>query len=114
MKKCKWSDVAIAEWSYQAFPGLKCAGQHLKLDEELQEAEAEFGRDIERWIEEMADVSIVAAILYRRFRSLTGRVINEYIRSLPEAGRIFQIRDNKMEINTIRKWEIRDGSYLHV
>lgn len=114
MKQYKWSDSAIAEWSYQVFPGLKCAGQHLKLDEELQEAESEFGRDIERWIEEMADVSIVAAILYRRFRSLTGRVVNEYIRSLPEAGRIFQVRDNKMEINKTRKWEIRDGSYHHV
>lgn len=75
MRKNKWSDIKIMEWSIEVFPGLKCEKQLKKLEEELCEAEAEYGKNLERWLEEMADVSIVATILEYRFRSKIGGMI---------------------------------------
>lgn len=49
MRKNKWSDIRIMEWSIEAFPGLRCEKQIKKLEEELCEAEAEYGKNRERW-----------------------------------------------------------------
>ena len=75
MKRYKWSDIDIVEWSYRALPKLTTQGQWAKLEEELSEAEAEIGKNRDKWIEEMADVSVVATILEYRFRSKIGRLI---------------------------------------
>ena len=45
MRKNKWSDIRIMEWSVEVFPGLRCEKQIKKLEEELCEAEAEYGKN---------------------------------------------------------------------
>ena len=110
MKRYEWGSIKIAEWSVTAFPGLTAAEQYLKLEEELAEADEQEGQNFEKWI---ADVSVVAAILRYRFRSRIGRVIDEYIKSLPEAEQILTARDKKMEINLARKWVKSNGVYRH-
>ena len=114
MKRYKWSDTDIVEWSYRALPKLTTQGQWAKLEEELSEAEAEIGKNRDKWIEEMADVSVVATILEYRFRSKIGRLIGLYIDGLPERHLIMEARDLKMGVNVLRKWDIADGSYHHV
>nr|DAO28947.1 MAG TPA: Protein of unknown function (DUF550) [Caudoviricetes sp.] len=113
MKRYEWGGIKIAEWSVTAFPGLNAAEQYLKLEEELAEADEQEGQNFEKWIAETADVSVVAAILRYRFRSRIGRVIDEYIKSLPEAEQILTARDKKMEINLARKWVKNKGVYRH-
>lgn len=114
MRKNKWSDIKIMEWSIETFPGLRCEKQIKKLEEELCEAEAEYGKNRERWLEEMADVSIVATILEYRFKSKIGAIMGRYIECLPEKNQIFEARDKKMDVNIMRKWSNINGVYRHV
>ncbi len=114
MKKYKWSDVRITDWSYEVFAGLTAEAQLKKLEEEIIEADKEYGVNVDRWIEEMADVSIVASILEYRFRSKIGRVVWQYIDALPEHDKILTARDVKMDINVNRQWINQDGVYRHV
>lgn len=114
MRKYKWSDVDVVNWSYRALPGLSCQGQYLKLEEEIKEAEAEVGKNREKWFEEMADVSVVATILEYRFKSKIGLFVGQYIDGLPERHLIMEARDRKMDINALRKWNTtNDGRYHH-
>lgn len=113
MKKYNWSKYRIAQWSYKVFPNLTMESQLKKLEEELQEAEKEYGVNLSRWRQEMADVSIVACILEERLNSRVGEAINQYIAKLPEYHLIMSARDEKMEINQVRIWGYEDGIYRH-
>ncbi len=105
MKRYKWSDYQITEWHKRTFPDCDYVAQMCKLNEEIHEAYAEEGKNYQRWIEEMADVSIAAAALDMRFQRKIGQVVNCYLRGLPEACKIMEARDAKMDINTQRIWE---------
>lgn len=112
MKKYKWDDSKIAQWHKKTFD-CDYNSQLLKLCEEVRESYVEKGKNKQRWIEELADVSIAAAALDLRFKRHLGALVNDYIRFLPEADEIMTARDAKMEINKNRSWEFWDGVYRH-
>lgn len=101
-----WNPTRIARWNYETFPMITGVEQCKKLEIELREAKKEEGVDKKKWLEEMADVWIVACSLYHRFHYEIGRIVMEYIKSLPEYAEILFEVDRKMEINVNRTWHV--------
>ena len=112
MKKYKESMRSIELWSIDTFPDLTSEMQVKKLKEELKE-EAR-AKNTHRWLEEMADVFIVASILWSRFYNPLGRLALEWIEMHPEYESIREAVDEKMAINRARDWHINEyGVYHH-
>lgn len=112
MKKYKENVHSISKWSEETFPVLTSDMQQKKLKEELnEEARA---KNTDRWLEEMADVYIVASILWDRFYNPLGRLALEWVEMHPEYKEIREAVDAKMVINRDRKWHInKNGVYHH-
>lgn len=111
MKKYVENVVTITDWSKEVFPDLDYHMQLKKLEEELKEvARAE---NSDRWIEEMADVYIVASILWGRFIRQTGRAILSWLEMLPEYDKIRLQADLKMIVNRQRHWHINENGVYH-
>lgn len=113
MKKYKESMHSIELWSIDTFPDLTSDMQVKKLKEELKE-EAR-AKNTSHWLEEMADIFIVASILWLRFYNPLGRLALEWIEMHPEYASIREAVDEKMEINRNRIWHVNNnGVYHHV
>lgn len=101
----------IADWHEQTFQDATEESQILKLNEEFAEyADGEF-------IEELADVFIVAASLSERWGNMMGMFTMKAV--VKHAGRdkevLYLAICRKMGINRQRKWEkLPDGRYKHV
>lgn len=113
MKNYKETPNSIRRWSEETFPDLTSGMQEKKLKEELREvARAE---NTDRWLGEMADVFIVASILWIRFHNPLGRLALEWVEMHPEYKEIREAVDAKMEINRNREWQVnKNGVYHHV
>ena len=112
MKKYAENIHSITVWSRETFPALTSDMQTKKLKEELEEVARSENTD--RWLSEMADVFIVSAILWERFYNPLGRLGLDWIEMKPEAPKIREAVDKKMEINRARKWHINaNGVYHH-
>ena len=101
----------IAAWHEYTFPDATEESQILKLNEEFGEyADGEF-------IEELADVFIVAASLSERWGNMMGtftmKAVVKHARRDKDA--LYQEIRRKMEINCLRKWtKLPDGRHKHV
>lgn len=112
MKKYIDNVITIQDWSLDVFPDLNYEMQVKKLEEELREVDR--AENTERWAEEMADVYIVACILWGRFKRQIGRMALSYLEMLPEYNKIREEADKKMVINRNRDWHInKNGVYHH-
>ena len=101
----------IADWHERTFPGATEESQILKLDEEFGEyADGEF-------IEELADVFIVAASLSNRWGNMLGTFTMKAVvkHCGADAGCLYNAIQRKMDVNSARKWvRLGDGRYKHV
>jgi hypothetical protein len=111
MKKYTENVVTISDWSNEVFPALTPEMQVKKLEEELREVER--AENTERWTEEMADVYIVACILWGRFKRQIGRMALSYLEMLPEYHKIREEADKKMIVNRNRCWHINENGVYH-
>lgn len=100
----------IAAWHEKTFPDATEESQLLKLDEEFAEyADGEF-------IEELADVFIVAASLSERWGNMLGTFTMKAVvkHCGKDAGMLYNAIQKKIEINAARKWKkLPDGRYKH-
>ncbi len=103
---------SITQWSVETFPDLTSDMQEKKLKEEVREEEK--AKNTDRWLSEMADVYIVASILWERFYNPLGRLALDWVEMHPEYKEIRKAVDEKMVINRARKWHInKNGVYHH-
>lgn len=100
----------IAAWHEQTFPDATEESQILKLNEEFGEyADGEF-------LEELADVFIVAASLSERWGNMTGTFTMKAVVRHAESDKdaLYKAICRKMEINAARVWKkLPDGRYKH-
>ena len=101
-----WTPEQIAKWHEDTFPNATMESQLLKLEEEIGEY---FSSEDD--MEEYADVYIVVKVLQLRYKSLIGDIMSELLLNDDDVIRCI---NNKMDINTQRKWEFVDGVYRHV
>lgn len=100
----------IAAWHEQTFPDATEESQILKLNEEFGEyADGEF-------IEELADVFIVAASLSERWGNMLGTFTMKA--AVKHAGKekdvLYNAIRQKMDVNAARVWKkLPDGRYKH-
>ena len=111
MKKHKENVVTITEWSKEVFPDLTYEMQIKKLEEELREVSR--AENTDRWLEELADVYIVSAILWGRFERKIGRMSLSWLEDFPEYQKIRESADSKMIINRKRDWHINQNGVYH-
>lgn len=115
-----WDQKRITEWHKATFPNATLASQLVKFNEEINELDiSEDKRE-----KELADVVIVAIVLFNRFNCKIGFLaINSFINQLlgsimnpVEAQQyINRLVNEKMEINSKRTWEeTASGEYRHV
>ena len=108
----KFYDLAaqIAAWHEYTFPDATEESQILKLNEEFVEyADGEF-------IEELADVFIVAASLSERWGNMMGTFTRKAVvkHCGKDADLLMRKICEKMEVNCARKWvKLPDGRYKH-
>ena len=98
----------IVNWSKSSFPDLTKEKQTLKLHEEISELES--AETEEEKMYEMADVFIVATILYKRFNCELGKRFMRFYD-------MFQVEpyvENIMKKNKSRIWKkVENGTYHH-
>lgn len=111
MKKYIDNVITISDWSREVFPALTPEMQRKKLEEELKEVDKAEGT--ERWLGEMADVYIVACILWGRCKQQIGRMALSWLEMLPEYNEIREAADQKMIINRKRDWHINQNGVYH-
>jgi hypothetical protein len=111
MKKYTENVVTISDWSNEVFPALTPEMQVKKLEEELREVRR--AENTERWIGEMADVYIVACILWGRCEQQIGRMTLSWLEMLDEYPEIREEADKKMIINRKRDWHINQNGVYH-
>jgi predicted house-cleaning noncanonical NTP pyrophosphatase (MazG superfamily) len=101
----------IAAWHEQTFPDATEESQILKLNEEFGEyADGEF-------IEELADVFIVAASLSERWGNMMGTFTMKAVvkHAGKDADLLMRKICEKMDVNAARVWKkLPDGRYKHV
>ena len=111
MRKFKENAITIRDWSFKALPAATGEMQILKLEEELKEVRR--AENTDRWLGEMADVYVVACILWERFHRQIGKMTLSWLEMLPEYGKIRDEVDEKMKVNRLRQWHINENGVYH-
>lgn len=108
---------SIIEWHKEHFPVATLKGQRDKWIEELNEFNNATGK---HRIEELADLFIVACGI-ARFSTIEAMNAFAQVDAAIQMDRINgvlydfqQFIENKMIINTSRKWKIDNGQYKHI
>lgn len=103
----------ISEEHKILFPRGDLDSQLTKLDEEKSEAREAY----KNYIEELADVLIVCAGIYRHNHVLADLQIERVYRTIDAMGMTDDVEDEvirKWNINKSRKWEWNGKTYKHV
>lgn len=99
----------IVNWHLVTFPDCTLHSQVEKLCEELQEL-----NECPKKYEELADCLIVCSILSNRYNNALGDFVADILyKKYKNFCDIERIVTNKMNINLMRKWEMKDGKYRH-
>lgn len=112
----KWTNDKIVKWHKEVFPKCKMSSMLLKLEEEVNEYQDAFdNRDYESAVLELADVYIVAVVLWKRYNSIIGgHFIEEIEDNLgPSRSTLYDTIDKKMAINVDRTFERVGSVYRH-
>lgn len=100
----RYSGKDIAKWHKATFPKALLQDQLNKLAEEADECFMAIG-DRQR-LEELADMYIVACVLWERYHAPLGDLLMEYLKqdkSVSEFELLTAV-DEKMAVNVKRKW----------
>lgn len=102
-------DEDIVAWHKQTFPDITMGELLLKLEEELKELSDALGKTDGSFLEEAADVYIVARALRERFNSITAL----HFCHTTKSKELVQAIKDKLSKNKKRKWHKVDGVYRH-
>lgn len=109
-----WTKDDIKQWHMKNLPYCTVREQRIKANREIEEYySARKAGDYAAKLEEFADVYIVNAVLWYRYRDYTGRLMVELIENRKKWDEISEAVDCKMEINATRKFVKKFGEWRH-
>lgn len=112
MNNYKWTIFSIGKWNRETFPDTNAKEQRIKAVREAREYYE--ANTYDERIKELADFYIVNAGLAGRFTDEGGQLVCDLIRETPMWFEVNQAVQEKMEINSQRKWHKEDGEWRHV
>ena len=107
-----WNKTLIMRWHREALPNCDVGSQRLKLSNECEEFY--WAGSLKDKLEEIADVYIVAAVLWTRYHDYAGRFVLERIERSKDWVKIAEAVDAKMDINATRTFKKIGGEWRHV
>lgn len=111
MKRVKWTKTTIAKWHQRTFRDCTTGEQRLKCSREAEEyfAAQTFGERMK----ELADFYIANSALGIRFSDASGALVCRILEDSPLWDKLCSEIQDKMEINSQRSWEKRNGEWRH-